>query len=1533
MIDLLSSRLELETPGTKAYSETLAQLKKSLGKYPKRNQENPHALIEAFREIKTNRAGTTYKAGYLQAERKKAKRTMKRGQEQLPWVERGPGNCSGRIRAAVFDPSDTSGNTWFAASVGGGIWKTTDAGASWTNQTSELLTLSTTCIAIAPSNPDIMYAGTGMGYGRVVDLAGSGIWKSTDHGDTWFQLESTANGELLPAMNRIIVDPDNANLVLVCSNGDYTQGGPNGGDRPSGIFRSTDGGESWSQVFDPEPIFGPQTDNRVQQLIADPTNFNRLYASVNEVGVVKSTDRGLSWHISADDFALPEDIGNPPGGAASYQGVSVRTELAVSPSHPSRLYAAVERPRGIADLYMTDDFGESWRLVSDQGNDPNWFNGSGLSGAEAYTAGWFDNTIVVHPTNPNIVFVGGVSLYRININPTFATRTTTRISAGGANSFGISVVHSDMHDLQTFSDPTSPVGFRILNANDSGVALSMDGGNSWSEHDGLITSQFYGVDKMPGANRYIGGLQDNGTYLSPADPGTSSNWVHVTGGDGFETVWHPKDPNKILSCSQNGTLYRSLDGGLNFAPLTHAVQGVAPFITKIAGSKQDPDLILSLSNRGIFRSEDFGDSWTEIGLPGPWIGHRAFCNVEISTADPRVVWATSKVVYDAAVDHRGGIYVSTDAGRSFREVTQNLPNGLTESSGLGFDPTDPNTAYLLFSAAGTPKILKTEDLGETFTDISGFTGSVQSLNGFPDVAVYALLPMPFNSNILWAGTEIGLFVSEDGGSSWSYADNGLPPVGIFQMSIVDGQIIVATYGRGIWTVDLPELQGYQPPDVTLDPILTGVTIDSRGNLAMELRLRSPYDQTDLLLNQETVLTISQNDQALTRPLLYPLESAQDLELQIVSMKDGVAFASSTKAIQTLAFNPRKGDRNNFNTDATNVQNQGLSRVQPQGFSSPSMHTPHAYGNNTEYILRFNSPFLVPDQNAVIRYRDIAIVEPGSGNGVFGNPQFWDFVIVEASEDGEIWVPLADGYDARANSQWLAAYNNPSATITQSLFVDHEIDVHNTFAPGDQIFIRFRLWADGGVTGWGWAIDDITIFPSESTEAIDLDKALVYSWGSKNSQFESTFIANNPTPRAVDVRFTARRDHGFGERTTVKLIPAFGFLQEDARDLFPDLEAGSGFSVVLESSDLNVQGRWVTKNLTTGTGGSPSQAIAVPPTTQVGTKLLFGFMPNSDGFTSAPTVVPMQAGEVDLLLTRYDASGTSQSIQVPSIIGPDRPFAALMSDLFEGAESDSYLIAESGSHPLLGTAFVFNTYGEPSLGAVNLIQQQDDFRELLFPWISNSQDFESQLIVNNLANEEVTCTLTARRANGASETIVRSIPAHGFLSERASILFPGLPTGMGYTVHVESDRGPIYGRWVTFNLNSVSGKSPSQGVALVGPPDSSEKDLLFGFLPITNNLISATVVVNRGDEPTSLSLHFFNRSGEEVGQFFYVTELQPMIPEALVINDLILPQGEDLVAVARSGSGPIGGVAFIFNQGREPAIGNAVPLETFQLPGQ
>jgi hypothetical protein len=1053
--------------------------------------QDPGAFREALAQIKTTPEGTTYRADYKLRALSQARASRRGPAVVLPWVARGPANVSGRSRAIVVDPGDTTHNTWFVATVGGGIWKTSNGGVSWQDKTPELGTLSTTCLAMCASQPDVMYAGTGMGYGRIVDLEGSGIWKTLDRGETWTQLASTADGQILPAINRIVVDPANPDVLVVCSNSTFSHLGTKGGSRVSGIFRSTDGGANWTQTFFPDAVFGTTTDNRVQQIVADPTNFQRLYATVNEVGVVRSIDGGQNWLVSADDFALPSDIGVPTSGGFGLAGITVRTEMAIAPSDPNRLYAAVERPRGIADLYMSQDAGLNWSLVADLSGDPNWFNAFGASGATSYQAGWFDNTIAVHPYDEDVVFVGGVNVYRLDIIPETNRRNSTVIG-WWLNNGTASFVHADHHWIEIVPINEATNNFWILEANDGGMGVSRNGGQSFTQLTGMGTTQFYGADKAPGVDRYFGGMQDNGTWMSGLSAGSA--WNFLLGGDGFEVAFHGEDASKMLYGSQFNGIVRSTDGGNSFSPVPDAtfptIFGApgAPFITKITNDKTDPDLVFIVGSTGVRRSDDFGLSWTETSLQPNWIGWRPFDNAEISIADPQVVWASSTMEYEPASRRTGGIHVSTDGGLSFTNISGNFPPDVFESSGMATHPTDGGTAWILFSLPGRAKILKTTDHGASFTDISGFSvpaRGASSVTGFPDVAVFSLLAMPFDPDILWAGTEIGIFVTNDGGASWEFADNGLPHVAVFQLRIVDDQVIAATQGRGIWSVTLPELAGHQPPIATLAPRLNALVMRPDGIMPINVDLRSPYDSTQVWLDGALLQTIVANTTPVSESIGLPIVSAATITAQAKGFKDGRMFMSPERSGQAFPVEVVASYSSDLEDGARDVEftGTGFQITQYPGFADRALHSLHPYSTNSDVIIQLLKPIRVQNADARLEYSDIVLVEKGVAPN-YTDPNFWDYVIVEGTEDGVNWLPLAPGYDSRADPVWSTAYDNGatpdggSSTVgTELMWLTHSVDLLETFDPGATIFVRFRLFSDAGVVAWGWAIDDIVIQPN------------------------------------------------------------------------------------------------------------------------------------------------------------------------------------------------------------------------------------------------------------------------------------------------------------------------------------------------------------------------------------------------------------------------------------------------------------------------
>jgi len=823
--------------------------------------DEPQEFVRILTEMKTAPGETEpgYAPGYRHRELVRARQAVERIRQQngvtqaaatLPWVSRGPGNVAGRARGVVVDPDDATNQTWFIGTAGGGVWKTTDGGSTWQWITPDFPVLSAQSIAMAPSDHDVIYVGTGESFYNVDTMNGDGILKSTDRGATWTQLASTANNPAFNNVARLLVDPDGADTVLAAATtGIYKLSENN----RSSIFKSTDGGTTWTEVYASIPPSG-QTAKRVQQLIADPTDFNVIYATVNRGGILKSTDRGETWH-SANT------------GISDYTG---RFELAISPVDHNRLFAAAEGASNTSKLWMSTDAGATWTQVT--GSAPNWLNGQG----------WYDNTIVCHPTDANILYVGGVYLFKITLSGTVGT--WSYIGSG---------IHVDHHRLTIISTPGGG-DWRILDTSDGGVAVSTLEDTGFSQvTDGMVTTQFYGVDKAPGASAYLGGTQDNGTWQSPEDPAAATGWTAVIGGDGYETSWSFDDPLKLIGGYQYNGITRSVDGGVtwNSAAPGDNGSGNAPFITKIAKSQTATDLLFAVGKSGVWRSTDFGGSWSLSAIPsGDWGSINTFHDVRISRANPNIVWA------GAYMGSGGHIERSTDGGLTFNPVNDYTTVAMGRISGLATDPSDSSTAYVLFSYAGAPKILRTTDGGTTWSDITGFESGSPSTNGFPDVAVYDLEVFSNDPSHLWAATEIGLVESTDGGATWALADNGLPNVGVWRLTEVEDQIVAGTHGRGIWSVTIPSLIAGK----TFNPLIEALYQTPDGMLNVATNLRSAYDSTQVFVDSSLVATLGANTALQKESVQVPALMAGTKQVHLESYAGGQAHSSVTKTIDMYA---------------------------------------------------------------------------------------------------------------------------------------------------------------------------------------------------------------------------------------------------------------------------------------------------------------------------------------------------------------------------------------------------------------------------------------------------------------------------------------------------------------------------------------------------------------------------------------------------------------------------------------------------------
>ena len=386
------------------------------------------------------------------------------------------------------------------------------------------------------------------------------------------------------------------------------------------------------------------------------------------------------------------------------------------------------------------------------------------------------------------------------------------------------VVHVDHHNFTIVPIDEGSNEFHILNGNDGGFAYSRDGGETWIEGDayaGFNTSQFYDATKRPGYPMYLGGTQDNGTWASYNMANSRRGWRFMLDGDGFDVVW--KGADSLMGTSQGNNIQRSLNGGTYWESAGNIRDWPGQFLSSIGWTPESGATVFSISPAaagGLLRSLDFGGSWhatpaSNENIWGGIQGGRVFSGkVRVSLADPSVVWAG----YRMRSSNGAALHVTENALDPLRgEGGQNpivlrpvnspsfAPTGLI--TGLATHPFSRATAYVTFSVSCQPKLLRTEDMGQTWEDLSGFVGTdgCRSSNGFPNARVWDVEVFPEVPRIIWAGTDLGLFESRDHGQTWAYADNGLPAVSVWRIRIVDGEVVLATHGRGVWSLDLTQV--------------------------------------------------------------------------------------------------------------------------------------------------------------------------------------------------------------------------------------------------------------------------------------------------------------------------------------------------------------------------------------------------------------------------------------------------------------------------------------------------------------------------------------------------------------------------------------------------------------------------------------------------------------------------------------------------------------------------------------------------------
>ncbi|HTM27211.1 MAG TPA: hypothetical protein VL225_18560 [Vicinamibacterales bacterium] len=749
--------------------------------------------------------------------------------DSLHFRQIGPAAMSGRIAdIAVYE---ANANIWYIGAAHGGVWKTTNNGTTWEPQLQDQGLMSIGDIAVSQSNPDLVYVGTGESNNRQSTSWGDGVYKSTDGGKSYTNVGLKTSRHI----NRIVIDPRQNDTVFVAATGPLF--GP-GGER--GVFKTTDGGRTWKQTLKVDD------DTGANDLAIDPSNDTILYASTYQrrrtaccmngggpgSGIWKSTDAGETWtrlktglpdgslgRIGLDVYRRRPNIlyaaiegpaaagrGRGAGaaqGAAGARGAAGAPGAAVTEEAPGQAPEG-GRGRGLATavdasatgLYRSDDAGASWRKVNNVNPRPMYFS-----------------QVRIDPNDPEVIYMGGVDL---------------QMSTDGGksvNTAAASAIHSDHHAI--WIDPAN--SNHVMIGNDGGLAVSWDMAKTWTFVPNLPVGLFYHVSvDMATPFNVCGGMQDNYDWCGPSQvrgAGGIANyqWTTIQGGDGFVVLQDPRDNRVIYSESQDGNIVRVdrvTNESISIRP--QPPQGEAPYRwmwdTPIVISPHDPAVVYIAANR-VFRAPDRGLTFTPIspdltsnvdrdtlvtmGLKGS--------DITIAKHDGIVAWGTIVALAESpkkagllyAGTDDGNLQVTRDGGKTWTNVYGKLPNAPKGGYVSRIAPSryDEAAVYATIddhrqNNYGT-YVYVSGDYGQTWKALNG------NLSSFGEVVVKTITEDQKNPDVLYLGAETGLFVSVDRGGTWWHPKTNLPTVRVDEITLHprDNAMVLATHGRALWILD------------------------------------------------------------------------------------------------------------------------------------------------------------------------------------------------------------------------------------------------------------------------------------------------------------------------------------------------------------------------------------------------------------------------------------------------------------------------------------------------------------------------------------------------------------------------------------------------------------------------------------------------------------------------------------------------------------------------------------------------------------
>jgi photosystem II stability/assembly factor-like uncharacterized protein len=703
------------------------------------------------------------------------------------WVWLGPGNIGGRTRSILVHPQQPT--TMWLGGVDGGVWRTRDGGATWAPLYDFMANMAVSCMVLDPQDPKTIYAGTGEGFFNVDAVRGFGIFKSTDEGDTWNQLAATQTDDFR-YINRLAMASDQSALLVATH---------------KGLFRSTDQGASFAlanlrtapdqvQPFNQEVLdvgCHPADQNT-------PAN-NQLCVCGSRAGQsFFSTDGGQTWDkatgITQQQITSLVDDG--------------RVELTYALAKPDVVYASVNWNKG--EVYQSTDGGKTFTRRSTPGHlsDPN--------DSTRASQGWYGNCVWAgDPTDPNLVIVGGIDLWRSSN----AAGNFTQISDWNKSPVS---AHADHHVIVSHPSYDGVSNRTVFFGNDGGIYQAADvelvqRETGWMPlNHGLGITQYYSCAGNIQTNRIYGGAQDNGTLLftpvqTPPVPnmGTEGH-QDLAGGDGTFAAADPQDPREIFYGSYPGlAVHRSLGGKraeVIINGLTEVDDQTAGFVAPIVLDPNDATRLLAGGVKlWLANGRDAAPQWKSIKdplpSPGPNLRTTAISAIAVAQGNSDVIW----VGYEFNPDDpstTGAVFRTSNGTMDvpqWSEVDTGLPK--RHCTRLVIAP-DGSAVYATFGGYAPSNLWRTNDNGQTWQPVS---------QPLPEVPFYDVAVHPDNAKILILATEVGIFVSDDGGTTWSPTNQGPTNCSVAQLVWMNKTLVVATHGRGIFKIDLSQTNPPPPP--------------------------------------------------------------------------------------------------------------------------------------------------------------------------------------------------------------------------------------------------------------------------------------------------------------------------------------------------------------------------------------------------------------------------------------------------------------------------------------------------------------------------------------------------------------------------------------------------------------------------------------------------------------------------------------------------------------------------------------------------